>query len=1095
MKSRALTVIAAACCSLLAQTTYNSTASRNFGQPASAPGSSISLNPLSSGAPNMVEGREFYLPQSLAFDNASSPPIVYVVDTINNRVLAWKNPASLTKGNFADLAVGQLNLTTTRRGGPTTPQTAGLALPTSAVVDSSGNLYVSDAGNNRILRYPKPLSQTGGFLTPDLVIGQRSFSSGTSANEGAAVPSAKTLFLSPSASTTYANAMVFDAQGNLWVTDPGNNRVLRYPPSQLSAGTVEPAADFVLGQTTFDSRTVTDPASGVARLNKSVTDQPLGLAFDGNGNLYVSDRRLRVLFFQAPINRNGQAAVRVIGIPTPTTDDPNPRALNGCPSTAPYPCENALGTAAGVPPYGVGVLNNQLYVADSGNHRIVRYDSPDKWPAECAFSGQVCTSGSISPPGALFIGQPDGRSTKPNQLGPPSASTVANPVAVAFLGSDLWVADAGNNRVTVWPQSGGAYPQAGKVLGQLDFGFNAPNLIEGKELFFFDQVTPHAISGLGTTVGGGVAVDSTSGTPHLYVADTFNNRVLGFKDARNIKPGQTADLVIGQLDTFSSSANYQSHDGSQPSDTSLNSPVGLLVTPVGDLLVADAGNARVLRFSRPFDQTGTIHANLVLGQSDFFSRFIDPTPTNMRAPWGLAFTTDGSLLVSDWVLNRVLLFKKNAGGDFTQGQAASSVIGQADFFGSASGKTPNRFSGPRGIAVDSSNRMYVADSGNNRVSIFSNVSLGDVDPSARATPAITQPVAVAVSQNTGEAWVTDLNGSRLLRFPEFTTWAQSITPSVPGGQPIDQLVSTRTLDTSYPSFPVALTLDANDNPIVAESNNQIAFYYTLAQFRNLFSYATRGLTPGMLAYVFRLQGPPLIAGQQTVSASVPLPTTLADMQVLLNGTPTPIYQVTDSYVVFQVPWGAPTSGTAEVRIVRASTQEILTAATFAMHLADPGLATTNSAGFGQLAVSNADGSVNSPTNPAPRGSVISIYGTGIGPVSGAPADGRRPFGYGARSGIADGCDGQPRSGRDQFLEHSVLWSGQLVPGSVPAQRKDSRHRAAQQYSERGDRLAGLPEHRRSHHFERPDDTRHHHHRRQVDSQGPKTGPPLTRALY
>ena len=80
----------------------------------------------------MVEGREFYLPQSLAFDNASSPPIVYVVDTVNNRVLAWKNPASLTKGNFADLAVGQLNLNTTRRGGPTTPQTAGLALPTSA---------------------------------------------------------------------------------------------------------------------------------------------------------------------------------------------------------------------------------------------------------------------------------------------------------------------------------------------------------------------------------------------------------------------------------------------------------------------------------------------------------------------------------------------------------------------------------------------------------------------------------------------------------------------------------------------------------------------------------------------------------------------------------------------------------------------------------------------------------------------------------------------------------------------------------------------------------------------------------------------------
>lgn len=999
MRIRVFTVIFATSCALLAQTTYNSTASRTFGQPAASANANVSASPLASGSPNLVEGRELYLPQSLAFDTASNPQIVYVVDTFNHRVLAWKNPSSLTKGNSADLVVGQISLSMTRKGGPNTAQTAGLAFPTSVAVDSSGNLYVSDAGNNRILRFPKPFSQTTGFLAPDLVIGQRTFSSGLSANQGAAIPSAKTLALS-SSSAIYANSMVFDPQGNLWVTDPGNNRVLRFPSSQLPAGTVEPAADLVLGQVTFDVSKNVEPTNPLLiRLRKSGMYQPSGLAFDSAGNLYVSDSTTpsgwlgRVLFFRAPVNTNGMAATRVLGIPTPSSSDQNPRAFNGCPTTAPFPCEAALGSTSGRAPQGIAVLNNSLYVADPGNARIVKYDNPNNWAAECAFDGNtVCASGQISPPAIGFVGQQNGQSVKDNQSGQPSASTVATPVGLAFLGTDLWIADSGNNRVTVWSPAGGAYPQASKVLGQVDFGYNAPNLAEGKELFVYDPVTSHVISGLGTSVGGAVAVDSTGSTPRLYIADTFNNRVLGFRDARKVRPGQPADLVIGQLDTFSTSANYQTHDAAAPTDSSLNNPVGLLVSPVGDLYIADTGNSRVVRFPRPFEQTGTLRANLVLGQVDYFSRFIDPTPNNMRAPWGLAFTSAGHLLVSDWAHNRVLLFKKNASGDFNQGQAASAVIGQPDFFTVGTGNTTNRFSSPRGISTDSSDRLYVADSGNNRISIFSNAANGDPDPSARATPAIGQPVAVAINKDSGEAWVTDVGGSRLLRFPIYEDWVSSIVPGSTGGIFLEQIVSSRTLDTNFPSFPLSVALDASGNPVVLESNNQVAFYYMQAQFRNLFSYTTRGLTPGMLAYVFRLQGPPLLPGQQTVSATVPLPTTLADMQVLFNGKPAPIYQVTTSYLVFQVPWSAPTSGTADVSIVRASTQEILTTASFSMHTADPGLATLNAQGFGQLAVSNADGTVNSPTNAAARGSVISLYGTGIGPVSGAPADGAVPTG-------------------------------------------------------------------------------------------------------
>src|SRR5215471_7863900 len=55
--------------------------------------------------PNLVEGREIWSPQGIALDTSVTPPILYVSDTGNNRVLAWKNAASLTNGQAADLVI------------------------------------------------------------------------------------------------------------------------------------------------------------------------------------------------------------------------------------------------------------------------------------------------------------------------------------------------------------------------------------------------------------------------------------------------------------------------------------------------------------------------------------------------------------------------------------------------------------------------------------------------------------------------------------------------------------------------------------------------------------------------------------------------------------------------------------------------------------------------------------------------------------------------------------------------------------------------------------------------------------------------------
>src|SRR4051794_25258806 len=298
-----------------AQTQFNTNPTRTFGH--------ARLTPVTTGNPNVVEGREFYQPLGIAVDTSASPPILYVADTFNNRVLAWKNAAGFNNGDSADLVIGQRDKFSTLTGGPGTTLSHGLSSPVAVAVDRNGNLYVADSGNNRILRYPHPFSQTDTPIA-DLVIGQASISSGKLPNQGQSAPSASTLSLG-SGNTA---GLAFDSSGNLWFTDSGNNRVLRYNASALSAGG-SVSADLVLGQHDFVSATVPAGADRV-RWNKAALVAPSGIAISQANDVYVSDSFLRVLYYRTPAG-SGVLANRVLGVVAPTKSDPRPLTANGCP--------------------------------------------------------------------------------------------------------------------------------------------------------------------------------------------------------------------------------------------------------------------------------------------------------------------------------------------------------------------------------------------------------------------------------------------------------------------------------------------------------------------------------------------------------------------------------------------------------------------------------------------------------------------------------------------------------------------------------------------------------------------------------------------
>jgi uncharacterized protein (TIGR03437 family) len=119
------------------------------------------------------------------------------------------------------------------------------------------------------------------------------------------------------------------------------------------------------------------------------------------------------------------------------------------------------------------------------------------------------------------------------------------------------------------------------------------------------------------------------------------------------------------------------------------------------------------------------------------------------------------------------------------------------------------------------------------------------------------------------------------------------------------------------------------------------------------------------------------------------PTTLGGIQLLFNGTPAPLDYVGPGQVNFQVPNGAPVTGTATVQVQSTTTGQIYGAGTVAMNSVSPGIfiCGPSTGAMRQACVLNQDYSVNSGTNPAARGSVVQIFATGEGLVPSAPADG------------------------------------------------------------------------------------------------------------
>jgi uncharacterized protein (TIGR03437 family) len=105
----------------------------------------------------------------------------------------------------------------------------------------------------------------------------------------------------------------------------------------------------------------------------------------------------------------------------------------------------------------------------------------------------------------------------------------------------------------------------------------------------------------------------------------------------------------------------------------------------------------------------------------------------------------------------------------------------------------------------------------------------------------------------------------------------------------------------------------------------------------------------------------------------------SDAQVLLDGAPLQIISASQNRIVAVIPTDAPTSGARQVTVSSgggSSNAMFMPAAPVS-----PGIYSIDGSGFGQGYILNADGTLNSPSNPAATGSAITIFANGVGQIT------------------------------------------------------------------------------------------------------------------
>jgi streptogramin lyase len=548
-------------------------------------------------------GGGFNHPAGVAIDSAGN---VYVVDATNQRVqkfdsdgnfvLTWgKGVNQTTAGDVCTAVSGN-----TCQAGTSGSGDGQFNGPIGIAIDSSNNVYVGDAGNDRIQKF----DSSGGFTTKW-------------GNTGASAGQFNDL-----------QSVDVDSSDNVYAVDFTNSNVQVFSSTGTFIRSFGKGVNHTTGGDTCTAASGNDCGASTLGTADGQFFGAGAIAVDASGSVYVGDQSPRIQKFDlsggfvSKVGTNGSggpfdAGLFFIDIATDssgnvyTSDHDTSRIQKFNPVGASLNAWGSAGSAGGEVggPAGTAVDSaGNVYVAEQDNDRVTKYDSNGNflltWGKDVNQStpGDVCTSGDTCQAGTS--GTADGQFDEPSGLTVDSSGNV-------------YVADSGNDRIQKFDASGAFLTKWG-ASGSANGEFNMPTDVATDslgEVYVTDRdnnriqrfSSTGAFLGKWGTMGSGngqfqqpvaVTVDSQR---NVYVVDYANGRVQAFR------PTGTFIKQFGSL-------------GAGPGE--FNGPSSIALGTSARIYVADAGNNRVEMFTE--SDTTAPQTMIASGPSGTTS---DPTPT------------------------------------------------------------------------------------------------------------------------------------------------------------------------------------------------------------------------------------------------------------------------------------------------------------------------------------------------------------------------------------------------------------------------------------------------------------------------------------
>jgi sugar lactone lactonase YvrE len=324
------------------------------------------------------------------------------------------------------------------------------------------------------------------------------------------------------------SAIVFDSAGDLYFAETANDVVREVDTT---------------GRITTIAGSGTQGFAGDNGLAIAASlDSPQGLALDTGNNLYIADthnHRIRRLNLATGI------ITTVAG-----TDVSGFSGDNAAAATAQLnlPTALALDTA------------NNLYLADTGNHRIRRIDAATGIISTIAGNGIQGFSGDN---------------------GPATSAAIDSPTGLAVTSGSLYLADTHNHRIRRLNLTTGILTT---LAGTGSLGFSG----DSAQAISADLALPH-----------GLTIDASG---NLYLADTGNNRI------------RRIDAATGIMTTVAGTGTQTfSGDNGPAIAASLDTPRALALTPSALLTFGDTGNQRIRQLASAPGSSTAIHTIAGLG--------------------------------------------------------------------------------------------------------------------------------------------------------------------------------------------------------------------------------------------------------------------------------------------------------------------------------------------------------------------------------------------------------------------------------------------------------------------------------------------------